>query len=213
MDARLATIQSMPCEYDVLKMLYGEYASPKDKIARLAAEGQLVRLKKGLYAVGPGQAARSVLLGLIANRLYGPSYVSLETALYLYQMIPERVFEIRSLTTKRSRLFENGLGRFRYYQVAAQYLCVGADIYQDVGGNYLMARPEKALCDMIAVARNLRIQSAGAMRVFMEEDLRIDLEQTPTMEAAIFDAVIATGTKRREMRLLKEYCNNACDLI
>jgi len=213
MDARLATIQSTPAESDVLKALFGGYASPKDKIARLAAEGQLVRLKKGLYAVSPEITKKPAPLGLVANRLYGPSYVSLQTALYLYQMIPERVYETRSLTTKRSKLFENGLGRFRYSQVTARYFSIGIDIMSDEFGSFLMATPAKALCDMIVVSRNLRIQSAGAMQAFIEEDLRVDVEQAANLDAAVFDAVLNTGIKHREMQLLKEYCSYAFNTI
>jgi len=213
MDAKLATIASVPVEFDLLRSLYSEYASPKDKIVRLASDGQLIRLKKGLYTVSPKQALRAAPLGLIANRLYGPSYVSMETALYLYQMTPERVYETRSLTIKRSKLFENDLGRFRYSHMEAGYFSLGIDVFESEEERFLIASPTKALCDMIVLSRNLRIQSQGAMRAFLENDLRVDFEQVGSLDEAVFDAILDTGIKHREMRLLKEYCSNAFDTV
>jgi predicted transcriptional regulator of viral defense system len=207
MDARLATLPAIPFEYDVLKHLYHDYASPKDKIARLVNEGQLVRLKKGLYARAPQVATKPVERGLVANRMIAPSYVSLETALYLYQMIPERAVETRSVTIKRSRLIENVLGRFRYFQVRRDYLSLGITNLGVGEGTFLIASPAKALCDLVALTRNLRIQSVGAMRAFIEDDMRIDLEPVGKLDSTVFETVAQTDIKRREILLLKEYCH------
>jgi predicted transcriptional regulator of viral defense system len=207
MDARLAKLPALPLEYDVLKSLYRDYASPKDKIARLVSEGALIRLKKGLYVVPPRVSTKPIEKGLAANRMIVPSYVSLETALYLYQMIPEHVVETRSVTIKRSRLVENALGRFRYFQVRRDYFSLGIVSLGADEGSFLIASPAKALCDLVILTRNLRIQSLRAMRAFIEDDMRIDLDPIGRLDLSLFDDVAKMGIKQREILLLREYCH------
>jgi hypothetical protein len=205
MDTKLAEIQSAPIEFDVLREIYRAYGSPKDKIARLAKAGTLVRLKKGLYVVSPSIAAHPVSPCLVANRLYGPSYVSMQTALSLYHMIPEHVYATLSVTIKRSKIYNTPLGRYEYLQIPPRYFPIGIQMNDNGNTAYLIATPEKALCDMIVLSRMLRIQSKTAMREFIEDDLRIDMSAIDRPDISIIDAVIESGVKRREMLLLKEY--------
>lgn len=74
----------------------------------------LISLKNGLYVPGPASKVARPELMLIANHLWGPSYVSMETALSYWGLIPERVYETTSDTVKRSRMFKTELGRFSY---------------------------------------------------------------------------------------------------
>jgi hypothetical protein len=74
--------------------------------------GELIRLRRGLYV-----NRRNIDAHCLAGPIYGPSYVSFETALTWHGMIPEAVTETLSATTKRQTCFENDFGRFRYYQI------------------------------------------------------------------------------------------------
>lgn len=89
----------IPVDYAVLRSLFSEYKFPKNKIALLEHEGKLIRLKKGMYIVSPDVSKSLLSVELIANHLYGPSYVSMEIALRYYGLIPEQVFTVRSATT------------------------------------------------------------------------------------------------------------------
>ncbi len=75
-------------------------------------EGLLLPVKKGLYAVSPEITGIPLSLPLVANLLYGPSYVSMDFALYHYGIIPERVIEVTSMTTKRGKHYNLQVGRF-----------------------------------------------------------------------------------------------------
>jgi predicted transcriptional regulator of viral defense system len=208
MDAKLADIPPIPVPFDVLKQLYATHRSPHDKISRLVKEGSLIRLKKGLFLPLAKPQKTPLPFELIANVLRGPSYVSLQTALAFYGLIPERVYEIRSMTTKRSKKYTTALGRFDYVSVREDYFSIGIRSTGSDEARFLIAAPEKALCDMIVTTSGLRLQSSRAMREYLEEDLRVDLPDTLQMQTAIFDAVIETGIKKREAKLLKEYCIN-----
>ena len=208
MGAESAMELTVPVTYDVLKEKYRSYNSPKDKIARLVSAGDLTRLKKGLFLPCSFENAAAASRVLIANVLRGPSYVSLQTALSYYGMIPERVYSTRSMTTKRSKVYQTQLGRFDYSSVKPEYFSIGIKSLEADGVSFLIASPEKAICDMIVATPKLRIQSAKAMREYLEEDMRIDISILEAIDFSIFDSVIATGVKRREIGLLKEYCRN-----
>jgi len=209
MDTNSAIFMPIPVQYDVLKEQYNTYRSPKDKIARLAANGELVRLKKGLYYPLAMKRKAAASLELAANYIRWPSYVSLETALAFYCMIPERVFTTRSMTTKRSKTYATPIGRFEYLTVKPEYFPIGVKTVSAYGVSFLIASPEKAICDMIVVTSGLRIQSGRAMKEYIEEDMRIDISVLDPVDLTVFDSVMKAGIKKREIGFLKEYCQNA----
>ena len=118
---KLSSLQHIPVNSAVLKALLSNLKYPKDKISDLEKRGALIRLKKDLYVKGGADVSKE----LIANHLYGISYVSLETALAYYGMIPERVYTVRSMTTKRAKTFTTPLGNFEYKTVSADYFSIG----------------------------------------------------------------------------------------
>jgi len=205
MNTKTATFGSIPLTYDFLKEQYKEYRSPKDKISRLVKEGALIRLKKGLFLPSSYKEGGISSLGIAANLFLGPSYVSLQTALYYYGMIPEQVFAIRSMTTKRGVSIQTPVGRFDYRTARKDYFSIGVRSVVHDSASFLIASPEKAICDMIVVTAGLKIQSKKAMREFLEDDMRIQLPENRPPDLVVIDKVLETGIKRREMRFLKEY--------
>src|SRR3990167_5392690 len=87
----VAKAKANELDYQFVMDCLKDYASPRAKLSRLIDEGALIRVKKGLYLLGPEFQHHPYCLELIANLIYGPSYVSLERALYIYGMIPEHV--------------------------------------------------------------------------------------------------------------------------
>ena len=163
----------------------------------------MIRLKRGLFVVAPMVHSQPLSKELIANHIYGPSYISLQTALSFYGLIPERVHTVCSMTTKRSSSFINPLGNFDYITVPAAYFAIG--IRQEIVNNnyaYLIATPEKALCDMIVETKGLKLQSIKAMQNYLEEDLRIDLSVIEHYDIDIINQCIELGSKKRELTLL-----------
>lgn len=195
----------VPIDYQVLVTALRGYQSPKDRVSLLEKNGSLIRLKKGLYVVSSKASQQPLSRELVANHLYGPSYISLESALSYYGLIPEKVYALRSVTAKRSTHFSTQLGTFDYETVPEDYYSIG--IKQELVKNeyaFLIATPEKALCDMILCTRNLRIQSVKAMQIYLEEDLRIDMLEIKKCNTDIIKSCIAIGKKRTELtQLLK----------
>lgn len=77
----------------------------------------LISLKKGLYIFDERFRKIQPSTFFIANFLYFPSYISLESALQFYNLIPEKVTVITSVTTKKTNIFKNALGTFEYRSV------------------------------------------------------------------------------------------------
>ena len=146
-----------------------------DKARRLEQEGRIIRLKHGLYVRSADDGA-VVLPSLVANHLYGPSYVSMQTALRHYGLIPERVYEIQSMTIKHSRIFDTPLGRFSYIGCAADYFPIGIRQEQDDDYIYLIASPEKALCDLMVKTAGLNTVNTKKLTEYFEYDLRFDMD-------------------------------------
>jgi predicted transcriptional regulator of viral defense system len=156
-----------------------------------------------MYVVSPNISKQLLSVELVANHIYGPSYVSMESALRYYGLIPEKVHTIRSMTANRSRIFENPVGNFKYITVSDSYYSIGIN-QQSVENKYtfLIATPEKALCDMITATPQLRIQSKKALISYLEEDLRFEMSGLDHMNIAIIRKCINTGKKKEVLKLL-----------
>ncbi|WP_229239712.1 type IV toxin-antitoxin system AbiEi family antitoxin domain-containing protein [Echinicola soli] len=140
----------------------------------LKTKGILSQIKKGLYTAGPGLTNDKPDLILLANHILGPSYVSMETALSHYGMIPERVFEITSMCTKSSREFHTLYGTFSYRQLPLTYYALGIRSTPVSTNQFaLMATPEKAICDKIVTTPGT-IRSIASAYNFLVENLRMD---------------------------------------
>ncbi|WP_051347144.1 type IV toxin-antitoxin system AbiEi family antitoxin domain-containing protein [Thiomicrorhabdus chilensis] len=175
MDALLSPYAGLVVQYSTLLSVLSDYQAPNFKIHRWLDEGQLISLKRGLYAVPGSSAGVALSLPLVANHLYGPSYVSMEFMLSHYGMIPERVMQVTSVTTRRGKHFENGLGRFSYQRVPLVYYALGVDyVKANERVGYMVASREKALCDWLALTPNLKIYSTKGLRVLLLDDMRMD---------------------------------------
>jgi predicted transcriptional regulator of viral defense system len=102
----------------------------------------------------------------LANKIYAPSYVSLETALSHYSLIPEVAIAVTSITSKPTRQFKNSHGLFIYRSIQPKAFC-GYTIENHNGFDVLIAEPEKALLDMLYF-KTLRTAA------FDVESLRLD---------------------------------------
>lgn len=193
----------IPVDYSVLRSLFSDYSFPQNKIANLEREGKIIRLKRGQYIVSDKISRELISPELIANHIYGPSYVSMESALRFYGLIPEQVFSVRSMTTNRSRRFTNSIGIFEYITVNERYYSVGIkqQIVED-RYTFLIASPEKALCDMITATPRLKLQSVKAMQIYLEEDLRFDITRLEEFNKEVIAECIQTGKKADILRLL-----------
>ena len=162
-------------DYGLLMSHLQTYKAPHRKISRLLKSGDLIRVKKGLYVLGEQPRQSPLCREWLANLIYGPSYVSQEYALAYYGLIPERVNTVTSMTCKRHKKFDTPLGVYTYSYLNKRRFKVGVD-WQARGeyAHILMASPEKALCDTIAIYRDLK--NMDDMQCHLIENLRIEQE-------------------------------------
>jgi hypothetical protein len=139
----------------------------RGKIARMLGTGELVSLRRGLYA-----SRRDLDPRCLAGPIYGPSYVSFETALAWHGMIPEGVAEVLSATPKRTAGFQNDFGRFHYLTIPKAVYPVGILRVTESDMPFLIASPTKALADRIA--REPGFRSMAEVARWME-GMRLDI--------------------------------------
>ena len=193
----------VPVNISVLQSLFSTYNFPNDKILSLESQRKLIRLKKGLYVVSPDVSGELLSVELIANHIYGPSYVSMESALRYWGLIPEQVYIVRSATTNRSRQFQNSISIFQYVSFSKDYYSVGvSQVSVDNRYMFLIASPEKALCDLIISTPYLNFQSMRSIEIYLAEDLRLDMTAFAKMDRDIIKLCAATGKKRQSLELL-----------
>lgn len=203
LEATLSSFTTVPIQHSTVLSLLASYRRPNDKIAEWIAKGVLIPLRRGLYVVGPAWRKEPLELPLVANHLYGPSCVSLDYAMAWHGLIPERVFEITSVATRRSRVLETPIGRFSYAKVPTALYAVGINIeHNGSGASFLMASPEKALCDKVLLTRNLSISGQSAMQRFIFDDLRIDPGALAECDISLVESYAASGHKPRQFKAL-----------
>jgi len=187
--------------HDMLHALLKKSVSNvNEKIARLVKQGDLIRIKRGIYCMGHEYQDIAPDPISAANMLYAPSYVSFDYALSHYGMIPERVSEITSATLKHPKIFETPIGRFSYTKVPLAAYPLGVDwLYDKQNGGRFIATPEKALCDKIRYDRGIGTLTQKTMREYLLYDLRLDLPMELDPELIL---TIAAAYRSKNLRTL-----------
>ena len=146
----------------------------KQYLSRWKKSGHMAALRKGLYELTFPE--RRVLSDMyLANKIYAPSYVSLDTALSHYSLIPEVSMAVLSITPKPTRRFKNEHGLFVYRSVQPKAFC-GYRIENHGGIDVLIAEPEKAITDFLYF-NNLRALRAQRARKFDLNALRLNTKR------------------------------------
>lgn len=153
------------------------FRDPEHQIRKMVENKELVRLKRGLYETDP-KAPKY----LVANELYGPSYISFEYALSWHNVIPEGVINMTSATTgkNRSMKIKNPIGTFFYRDVPAEAFPIGVETWTQDGREYRMASKEKAVCDKLYQIPSIR--TLNDIDALMFDDLRFDEEEITSMD-------------------------------
>jgi hypothetical protein len=200
----LSKISHEEFDYQTLLDALQGYAQPRMKISNLLAKGVIIRVKKGLYIFGESQRRRPFCRELLANLIYGPSYISMEYALSYHGLTPERVETVTSVTCGRSRIFETPVGIFAYRMIPLEAYRTGMDrVELDGGRSFLIAIPEKALADRVVAERGADITTQKELFEFLSNYLRIDPTFLRELDAArLID--IAVHYRSRRVRLLAD---------
>lgn len=111
-------------------------------------KGLIIKLRKEWYAFTECLSIPD-FTEYIANRIYRPSYISLQYAMSHYGMIPEAVMQITSVTSLKTDSFRNDFGEFYYQSVKKELMTGYKPLLMSDGRSILFAMPEKALFDFL----------------------------------------------------------------
>jgi predicted transcriptional regulator of viral defense system len=189
-----------PLNKQLLLDMLKEYKRPYDKIDELVKQEVLVQLKRGLYIPGTKLNIPTPEPLLIANHLYGPSYISLDTALSHWGLIPERVYEISSVTTNKSMMYKTAVGRFSYRNMRLPYYSFGImQVQLTKKQTVLMASMEKALCDKIIATPGVLLRSVKQTLELLIEDFRIDKNYLRKLEITTISSWLKDAPKENSL--------------
>ena len=156
-----------------LNMLLEGYRNKGAKIALWLRHGEIIPLRRGLYTFAKPLRHGLLSNGVMANQIYGPSYVSEDFALSVHGLIPETPMEVTSVAMGRSRRFTNEFGVFSYRYCRSKAYSVGVCRAGESHCHFLIATPYKALYDKALYDSRWDGDDPEA---YLEDDLRIDLE-------------------------------------
>lgn len=166
--------------------------SVRRQLSRWTKAGRLYQLRRGLYALAPPYQKVKPHPFVIANRLVPGSYVSLQSALAYYGLIPEVVPVTTSVTTRRPARWETPLGVYEFHHVKIGLLRGYQQMALAEGQAAFVATPEKALLDLVYLRpmgdspdylRELRLQNLDRLD---QDELQYQarLAQSPKLERA-----------------------------
>jgi predicted transcriptional regulator of viral defense system len=145
------------------------------QVAFWLKKGYIKKVKKGLYVLT--SMVDKVNLVVLANKIYNPSYLSLEYALNYYGIIPDIPGTYTSVTTRKTENFKNEFGNYSYQKIKEE-LFVGYKIIQDGNLSYNIAEPEKALMDYLYLNKNKFVADFDFWKELrIDEDFKFDKKE------------------------------------
>ena len=171
----------------------------KNNFTRWLSKGYCARLKRDLYEfVERGREVRIPDL-YVANRLYAPSYVSMETVLSIHSIIPDIAAGVTSVTTRPTRTFKNKYGAF-FYRTCKSKAFTGYKLMTFNGFKVHIADKEKALVDFLYY----RLRSGFPLN-FAEERFNRRILKKVNWEKAFFYAKLFNKKTVETLKKCKEH--------
>ena len=150
------------------------------QLSRWVKDGRLIKLRRGLYVLTEPYRKVSPEPFYVANTLKSASYVSLQSALAYYGLIPEYVPVVTSVTTKRPQSYNTELGRYEFKHIKKTLFYGYKQLEVVSGQNVFIALPEKALLDLVYLSpdadnpkylRELRLQRFDSLDLGLLQQL------------------------------------------
>jgi hypothetical protein len=167
-------------------------------MSRAIASGEIIRVRRGFYALNKTFRRESINERIVANQFVPESYISFETALWDAGWIPEFVYEIASVSLKRSIEIRTPFAVFSYTRIPQNNIRAGTYTVSYGYGTALEAKPLKALADYV-YANNYDWNSVRPLR----QSLRIDDDNLISLTAGEFDELQGNYEVDRVKRFLE----------
>jgi hypothetical protein len=167
-------------------------------LKRAVASDEVWRIHRGLYCLSNRYTRQPIDPFELAQRIHGPSYISLETALAHHGWIPEAVHAVTSVSMERSRAFDTPLGLFSFTRVPQHGFFTGVNrVSGQGGGSFFLAAPLKALADYVYAHRCDWTSSAPVL-----ESLRVEASALAGLTGELFDRLMPVYGNGRVRRFL-----------
>lgn len=140
------------------------------------------------------------ILYLISNRIYNPSYISFESALAYYHLIPEGVFTITAATSLKTQRFTTPVGTFSYRHLKPEMM-FGYALVEVSGQHYKIAEPEKLLLDHLYL--NPRLNSAADFEAMRFNQHELDLLLNKSRLFQYLELIKNKALEKRVRKFLK----------
>lgn len=183
---------------DLIINLNTSFNSTHSLLKSCTKKGYLIRLKRDFYLISSKIKDQKPDAFEIALMLYGPSYISFESALSYHGWIPEAVPIIACATSKRSKNFETEIGYFSYYHIPISIFHIGISSIKSNNSNIFIADPWKAIADYIYIKkRNWKNIIA------LSNDLRIEIENIQFSNQNLLSKLAETYPNNRTKKTLQ----------
>lgn len=167
-------------------------------LKRAVAAGEVLRIHRNLYCLSDKYLRKKLDPRVLAQHVYGPSYISLESALSHHGWIPEAVHAVTSVSLERSREYDTPLGRFSFTRVPQKTFYAEVQrVEEPSAGSFLLASPLKALADYVYVHK---VDWRSVRPVI--ESLRVDENLLAGIDLQGFDRLAANYSSRRVQQFL-----------
>jgi len=151
---------------------------------RYEKNGKLLRLKKGIYTTyayvekTKNRGEIEIFTDFLANFLYSPSYLSLETILYYHNILTEIPVNFTSVAKNKTAVFANKLGNFLYHKVKPSLFC-GFELSEESGFSLIRATKAKALFDFLYLRKNVlpNKEAVKELRLNVRHLSRVDINE------------------------------------
>jgi predicted transcriptional regulator of viral defense system len=190
-----------PIAHNTLLTVLNDVKNPEQKIKYLAAIGNIQPVMRGWYVVQPTVENYSLMYA--ANQFYGPSYVSMLSALSYFGWLTDFVITQESICLKRGKEIKNKIGRFTYHKQAAETFYMGVTTVQQ--SNQLVIRiatPTKALYDYLITQANITFTGKKDLYTFLENDLRFATDRLQELDVPLLKQLMQFGKKSRQINVL-----------
>ena len=167
-------------------------------VKRAIKNGDVIHLRRGLYAFSPKFRRHSLNLFEIAQKIYGPSYISFESALSYHHWIPEAVYTVTSASAKRSKEIKTPLGLFAYSRIPFQNFFAGVKREESPEGIFFIASPWRALADYVYTRKKDWMNCQPII-----ESLRVDYENLKNSDLNILKELSQSIENIRVRKFIK----------
>ena len=165
-------------------------------VHRACQASEILRLKPGLFVLGPPYRKSDPHPFVVAAVLHAPSHISLESALAHHGLIPEAVYQVSSVTLGRSREFSTPLGVFSFRRVPVSAPRAGVEAVAVARNAWaFIASPLRAIAD--AVYLNNEITWGHDGLGYLTESLRIEQDDLRSLPFDLLDEILRSFSNQR----------------